>query len=77
MNTLLLLLLLAAVIPARESRADESWPVDPNLGFSTGPEVGQAIPEFTLPDQNGVLRSIRDLVGDNGAILNFYRSASW
>ena len=57
--------------------ADEPYPVDADLGFSTSPAVGETIPEFTLPDQNGVLRSVRNLVGDNGAILNFNRSASW
>ena len=68
-----LILLFAAMVFG----SDKSYPVDPNLGFATGPGVGQAIPEFTLPDQNGVLRASNDLVGENGAVLNFYRSASW
>jgi hypothetical protein len=48
-----------------------------NDGYTTGPEPGQRIPEFALPDQNGVLRSLADLAGPNGLLLVFHRSANW
>ena len=53
------------------------YPVDPELGFATGPAIGETVPEFSLPDQDGTVRSLRRLLGEKGAILNFYRSADW
>ena len=43
----------------------------------TGPDVGSAIPAFSLPDQNGVKRDLASIAGPNGAMLVFYRSADW
>lgn len=48
-----------------------------NDGYATGPNPGQRIPEFTLPDQHGASRSLEDLAGPNGLLLVFYRSANW
>jgi hypothetical protein len=48
-----------------------------NDGYATGPEPGQRIPGFTLPDQDGVSRSLPNLAGPNGLLLVFYRSADW
>jgi hypothetical protein len=48
-----------------------------NDRYTTGPEPGQTIPEFTLPDRNGDLRSLADLTGTNGLLLVFHRSADW
>ena len=48
-----------------------------NDGYTTGPEPGQHVPDFTLPDQNGVLRSLKNLTGNNGLLLVFHRSAGW
>ena len=48
-----------------------------NDGYTTGPEPGQRIPDFTLPDQSGALKSLRDLTGENGLLLVFHRSAGW
>jgi hypothetical protein len=45
--------------------------------YTTGPEPGQPIPDFALPDQNGVLRSLTNLAGPNGLLLVFHRSAEW
>jgi hypothetical protein len=42
-----------------------------------GPEPGQSVPVFSLPDQNGVTRSFANLKGANGLMLVFYRSADW
>ena len=43
----------------------------------TGPEIGAAIPDFTLPDQHGAQRTFADLRGPNGLVLVFSRSADW
>jgi hypothetical protein len=42
-----------------------------------GPEPGQRLPSFSLPDQSGATRSFDDLKGPNGLMLVFYRSADW
>ena len=48
-----------------------------NDHYATGPEPGQRIPDFALPDQNGALKSLADLAGSNGLLLVFHRSADW
>jgi peroxiredoxin len=48
-----------------------------NDGFRTGPEIGAKVPDFTLPDQTGRLLSLQDLMGQNGLMLIFSRSADW
>lgn len=48
-----------------------------NDGYTTGPEPGEHIPDFSLPDQDGALRSVANLAGPNGLLLVFYRSADW
>ena len=42
-----------------------------------GPQVGATVPNFSLPDQRGVTRSLKSLMGPKGAILVFFRSADW
>jgi hypothetical protein len=48
-----------------------------NDGFKTGPAIGEKIPDFTLPNQRGAMRSLRDLTGPSGLLLVFSRSAGW
>ena len=48
-----------------------------NDGYATGPEPGESIPDFALPDQNGSIRRVEDLVGSTGLLLVFHRSADW
>jgi hypothetical protein len=48
--------------------------VDPQ---ALGPKVGDRVPDFSLPDQNGVRRSLQSALGPKGAVLVFYRSADW
>ena len=48
-----------------------------NDGYATGPEPGERIPDFALPNQDGVPRSLADLTGPNGLLLVFHRSADW
>ena len=42
-----------------------------------GPKVGERVPDFTLPDQEGVVRPARSMFGPKGAVLVFFRSADW
>lgn len=48
-----------------------------NDNYTTGPEPGERIQDFVLPDANGDLRSLTDLTGPNGLLLVFHRSADW
>jgi hypothetical protein len=48
-----------------------------NDHYTTGPDPGERIPDFALPDQGGVSRSFADLSGPNGLLLVFHRSADW
>ena len=43
----------------------------------TGPEIGDLLPDFTLPDANGIpVRFHEDRAGAKAALV-FYRSAVW
>jgi hypothetical protein len=48
-----------------------------NDRYATGPEPGQRIPDFALPDQHGAMRTLADLAGASGLFLVFHRSAGW
>ena len=48
-----------------------------NHGYQTGPEIGQKVPDFTLPDQFGKQHSLHSLMGKDGLLLVFTRSADW
>ena len=53
---------------------DESSRVDLSR---LGPQVGERVPDFTLPDQAGQTWTLESLMGPNGAMLVFVRSADW
>ena len=42
-----------------------------------GPQVGERVPDFSLPDQSGTPRDLRSVLGPNGVMLVFFRSAEW
>ena len=44
---------------------------------SLGPQVGEQVPGFSLPDQNGEMRALESISGPRGAMLLFHRSADW
>ncbi len=48
-----------------------------NDHYATGPEPGERIPEFALPDHTGRQRTLASLCGPNGLFLVFHRSADW
>jgi hypothetical protein len=43
----------------------------------SGPEIGERIPDFEALDQNGNLVSLGDVMGPDGAMVVFIRSADW
>jgi hypothetical protein len=48
-----------------------------NDRYATGPEPGERIPDFSLPDQEGRRWTLAGLAGPNGLLLVFHRSAEW
>lgn len=44
---------------------------------SLGPKVGDSVPDFSLSDQSGRVRSLSSLMGPKGVMLVFFRSADW
>ena len=44
---------------------------------SLGPQVGERVPDFSLPDQNGETHTLESIMGPRGAMLLFHRSADW
>ena len=46
-------------------------------GMVSGPEIGERIPDFEALDQHGNLVSLSDVMGPDGAMVVFVRSADW
>ena len=44
---------------------------------SLGPRVGVRVPDFAGVDQFGQTRTLQSVLGPNGAMLVFFRSADW
>ena len=45
--------------------------------FPTGPGIGEALPDFTLPDQRGEPVSFHSARGGQRALLVFVHATSW
>ena len=45
--------------------------------FPTGPDVGERLPSFSLPNQEGRLVDYHADRGDSKSLVVFYRSAVW
>ena len=58
------------VLPRAQSPAPVELP-------ALGPQVGQQVPDFSLADQTGAVRTLKSILGPNGALLVFYRSSDW
>ena len=62
-----------------------SWPVPSSAQDQAplpevdrfGPQVGEVVPEFSLVDQRGETQTLQSLMGSNGMMLVFSRSADW
>ena len=64
---------LALVVPVALN-AQERKPVDVS---TLGPQVGERVPDFALPDQHGRIRTLDSIMGEKGAMILFHRSADW
>jgi hypothetical protein len=47
------------------------------LARDYGPAVGNKMPAFELPDQDGKTQTLANVIGPKGALIVFYRSADW
>ncbi len=68
MATLIIGLTWVVSAPPTRTRIDVS---------ALGPQVGEQVPDFSLPDQNGTIWTRQSIMGPNGAMLVFVRSANW
>lgn len=69
------LILSTLVLAMAQSPASTS---SPGVNLATlGPAVGQPIPRFEVADQDGRQRDFASLMGPNGLMLVFFRSADW
>ena len=64
---------LLAVVPSAQQNPART-PIDV---AKLGPQVGQPVPDFSLKDQNGKAWTRSSIMGANGAMLVFFRSADW
>jgi len=71
--------LAAAVVISAPALAQDGFGEMPasSANWTTGPEVGQRLPEIAAVDQNGERRTFDDVKGPNGALVFFFRSADW
>jgi hypothetical protein len=60
--------------PAEEQQPDGRERIDVSR---LGPQVGEAVPDFALLDQDGNEQTVESLMGPNGLMLVFIRSADW
>ena len=84
--TVALLVMLAASMADRTSLSLAAQRAQPQTGDAgrtridvskLGPQIGQRVPDFSLRDQAGKTWTRRSIMGRNGAMLVFYRSADW
>jgi hypothetical protein len=66
---------LGITVPVPASHPGRRYPADHD--FPTGPEIGERLPEFELPNQDGELVDFHSDRGESKAIVVFYRSAVW
>lgn len=59
---------------ARQAARSESSKIDVS---KLGPQVGERVPDFSLPDQAGRTQTLESITGSKGAMLVFVRSADW
>lgn len=70
---------LAAVgSPTPEARQSPAPSARAKIDVSKlGPQVGERVPDFSLEDQTGAVRTLQSIMGPKGAMLVFIRSADW
>jgi hypothetical protein len=77
--TLLVAVVLSMSAPQRLIAGGQgAEPVRETIDVSAlGPQVGEQIPDFSLPDQTGRIRDLQSIMGPRGAMVVFVRSADW
>ena len=77
--TLLIAVVLAVTAPQRLMAGGQgAEPMQQAIDVSAlGPQVGEQIPDFNLPDQTGRMRDLQSIMGPRGAMVVFIRSADW
>ena len=66
---------LGIFVPVPISHPGRRFPA--TMEFPTGPEVGERLPDFTLPNQHGEPVDIHEDRAGRKAVVVFYRSAVW
>ena len=54
-----------------------AWPRAQTNLSTLGPQVGQPAIDFSLPDQQDRVRTLKSVAGPKGTMLVFFRSADW
>jgi len=57
-----------------------SWAAEARVAIDVatlGPQIGERVPDFALPDQAGAIQTLDSIRGPNGTMLLFHRSADW
>lgn len=57
--------------------AAETAERQPIVVAELGPQVGERVPDFEMVDQFGNMHDLESVMGPNGAMLLFHRSADW
>jgi hypothetical protein len=65
---------ILCVLALTSAAAQQSPPIDI---AQLGPQVGSRVPEFSGVDQFGRTQTLGSIVGEEGAMLVFFRSADW
>jgi hypothetical protein len=65
-------LLVSLGVPTRGQQTVEAPDVQ-----ALGPQVGAQVPAFSLQDQHGDVRTLESVMGPQGLMLVFVRSADW
>ena len=72
--------LLASPAPALAGGAGQDGAASSRVQIDVsalGPQVGEQVPDFSLPDQTGRIWTRESIMGPKGAMLVFVRSADW
>ena len=62
------------MLPGVSMEAQQREPIDVS---ALGPQVGERVPDFSLPDQHGRVQTLQSVMGEKGAMILFHRSADW
>lgn len=67
-------ILVALITGGIAAQTPPAQPVDVER---LGPQVGDIVPDFSAPDQFGRMQTLKSIMGPNGAMFFFNRSADW